>query len=119
MRLALQAVAALAAIWAVAPALGADPQVPGVAAEMFDWSGFHVGVFAGAGWRDTEHCDANGSPECRPEYPSYTNQGWLLGASLGYDYQLSNGIVLGLEADYAGAGITGSSPGGNGYSTLR
>lgn len=113
MRRALQVAAALVAIWSL-PAAAGDLDSPVVVDDVFDWSGFHIGIVAGQGWRDTEHCDG-AALSCLPVNPKYTNQGWLAGVGLGYDLQLSNGVVVGFEADYAAANIAGSSPGGNGF----
>lgn len=106
--------AAMAAIWTM-PAGATDPVVPSDAGPAaFEWSGFYVGVLAGYGWQDTRHCD-DAASSCYPTNPSYTSEGWLAGATVGYNFQFANNIVLGIEGDYAAAEIDGSSLGGFGF----
>ena len=72
-----------------------------VAAPMFDWSGFYVGVNAGYGWGDTHHDFAGGT------HGDFDVDGWLAGGTIGVNWQTGQ-WVFGLEGDYAWASIEGS-----------
>ncbi|TDR84546.1 outer membrane protein [Enterovirga rhinocerotis] len=81
----------------------------------FTWTGFYVGLNAGgAVGGDFTVSDPTGSISDRMG-------GFLVGGTIGYNYQLTNNIVLGIEGDlgYAdiGAGSSGSAINGVGYST--
>jgi outer membrane immunogenic protein len=70
-----------------------------VVAPAFSWTGFYAGVHAGYGWADldtfySENLGVGGKPD-----------GFLGGGQVGYNYQLSNNLVLGLEADAAFADL--------------
>jgi outer membrane immunogenic protein len=66
-----------------------------IAAPVFSWTGFYAGVHAGYGWAnlDNDLTDAYGDGN-KPD-------GFFGGGQVGYNYQLSNQIVLGVEADAA------------------
>ncbi|MCA0399573.1 MAG: porin family protein [Proteobacteria bacterium] len=79
----------------------AAPVVPMMAA--YNWTGFYVGVQGGYGWGSNKH--SNGAVTSG----TINNKGGLVGATIGYNYQLSNGLVLGAEADYAWSSLKGST----------
>ena len=66
-----------------------------IAAPAFSWTGFYAGGHAGYGWADLDNdlTDAAGDGN-KPD-------GFFGGGQVGYNYQFSNQIVLGLEADAA------------------
>lgn len=76
--------------------------VPVMAA--YNWTGFYVGLQGGFGWGSNKH--SNGVITSG----TINNNGGLIGATVGYNYQLSNRIVLGAEADYAWASLKDTSP---------
>jgi outer membrane immunogenic protein len=91
------AVAALLGTTAAAHAadLTVAPEAIAAPAPAFSWTGFYAGVHAGYGWADldtfySENLGVGGKPD-----------GFLGGGQVGYNYQLSNNVVLGLEADAA------------------
>lgn len=101
--------AALALILSGSTAFAADltyePAPVVVAPEAFNWTGFYVGVHGGYGWghtQDTHNPNASGQ----------TLTGGFGGAQIGYNWQLQNNVVLGLEADVA-AGNIGKEWGGS------
>lgn len=78
-----------------------DPVPPVIDEARFDWTGGYVGGFVGYGFGDTEHInlgDSTGGLDIK---------GFVGGATIGYDWQFDN-IVVGIEADIAGSGISGS-----------
>jgi outer membrane immunogenic protein len=81
------------------------------------WTGLYLGVNGGYGWRQTDDqfsyaacvTDCQGDP-----YPAYAGigaEGGFGGGQIGYSVQGALGtpwLVTGIEADFQGAGITGS-----------
>ena len=75
-----------------------------VAAPTFNWTGFYAGVHGGYGWAtlDTPFADIYFDGAGRKP------DGFFGGAQLGYNYQLTNNVVLGIEADAAFAELKDS-----------
>lgn len=100
--------AAAALVLSGSTALAADltyEPAPVVAApEVFNWTGFYVGVHGGYGWGHTQDVH-------NPNASGQTLTGGFGGAQIGYNWQLQNNVVLGLEADVA-AGNIGNDWGG-------
>jgi outer membrane immunogenic protein len=120
--LALSAVAASAAdLPARAPA--AAPVVPYVA-PIFTWSGFYVGLNAGAGWSGNNNCPTMhtytggvvGAVVTSPAYAApcdnSSSAAFTGGAQAGFNWQLGS-VVLGVEGDINYLGDTGQSGYGN------
>jgi outer membrane immunogenic protein len=76
-------------------------------AVLYNWTGFYVGGVGSYGWADAQHC-AITSP-CVPTFPVTNMKGGLGGATVGFNYQLNN-IVFGIEGDWSGGSLSGSSP---------
>lgn len=79
----------------------------------FTWTGFYIGGSAGIISQNTVGTD-NGSAtgesfwqNTGDQYGIPGNSG-LFGVNVGYNYQLSNNIVLGIEADIAFSGLSNS-----------
>ncbi|MCK1302832.1 porin family protein [Bradyrhizobium sp. 24] len=110
----LLATASIVALGAIAPAFGADlaaqpvqplygkaPQL--VAAMIYDWSGYYVGL--NGGWGSSANCwDFNGGT---PE-GCHDATGGTVGGQIGYRRQTGQ-IVLGVEGQGNWAGLTGSN----------
>jgi outer membrane immunogenic protein len=79
---------------APAPAFTAVP--------VFSWTGFYVGAHAGYGFGETKSTGAGGFND--PD-------GFIGGGQIGYNYQLPNRLVLGLEADLSWTDLNSSGPG--------
>jgi outer membrane immunogenic protein len=102
----------LLALGAAAPALAADLPArtytkapPVVAAAVYDWSGFYIGINGGWGQsRDRRTFDPTGAL-----VGSYDANGGVVGGQVGYRWQ-SAGWVFGLEAQGDWADIHGSTP---------
>jgi outer membrane immunogenic protein len=88
--------------------VGAPAPVPVFAAAPVSWTGFYVGMNAGYGGDKFEY-PFGGAFEQTPYSgkPSVTSGGFLGGAQVGYNLQLANRIVLGVEADYQWSNIEG------------
>lgn len=65
------------------------------------WTGFYAGLQAGYGWSNSRYSDEGYFSENNPD-------GFIGGAYAGYNYQLRNGLVLGLDADILRSGMEGS-----------
>ncbi len=104
-------VAALASVPAVAAdAVMIDPPVDVIIAQAFNWTGGYVGIQAGYLWGDGHYSVVDGT------YADPNPDGFLGGFYAGYNYQMSNNVVLGIDADFAWTNAddfgTGYTPGG-------
>jgi outer membrane immunogenic protein len=97
----LFAIAALAAVWSPAAVAGQQSKP----SPNFDWAGPYVGIEGGGAWGSARQTD--------PGFDSggYNVRGGLVGGTLGYNWQLPPGAVLGLEGDISWASIKGSTTG--------
>lgn len=79
------------------------------APRSFDWTGFHIGVNGGYGMGAHDYpIDATIGGSSVTGKAAMDASGFLAGAQIGYDLQLSNRIVVGLEADFDWADINGT-----------
>jgi outer membrane immunogenic protein len=95
-----------------APALAADltPYIkaPAVAAPMYDWSGFYVGVFGGGGFGNHNLNNALGPAGFANFTLNYSSTGGIGGGEAGFNWQ-SGSAVFGVEADGFWSGIKGNN----------
>ena len=70
------------------------------------WTGLYIGAHVGTGWGTTE---SEFSAVAFPISQTQTN-GFLGGVQGGYNLQLSQAVVIGVEADISGTSIKGTSP---------
>lgn len=97
---------------ASSPTLAADIPVrppvtkaPPMAAPIFNWSGFYVGIQGGGGWGDVDWTYVGLGTTA-----DHGTSGWLIGGTIGVNWQAPGSIwVLGIEGDYAWADIDGST----------
>jgi len=89
---------ALSASTALAADLTYEPAPVVAPIEVFNWTGFYVGVHGGYGWGHTQDTH-------NPNAFGQTLTGGFGGAQIGYNYQFANNVVLGAEADVAYSGI--------------
>jgi outer membrane immunogenic protein len=107
MKLRSLAVACLLSIGAM-PALAADlparmvTKAPAMA-PAFSWTGFYIGGNVGYAWGET-----HGSLPTTAGVGNFDVNGIFGGGQVGFNYQMSN-WVFGIEADYQGADIDGTS----------
>ncbi len=95
--LATVAVAALSAPAAAAD-LAVKYPVKAIPAPVFSWTGFYIGANFGFGGGQTE------ITQFAPFNPlsgsiDLNSSGFFVGGQIGYNYQLANNVVVGLEAD--------------------
>jgi outer membrane immunogenic protein len=96
----------------MSPALAADlaayTKAPALAAPVYDWSGFYVGVFGGGGYGNHNLSNPSGPSSAFTNFTTnYSSQGGLGGGEVGYNVQ-SGSYVVGVEADGFWSGIKGN-----------
>lgn len=96
----------LSASTALAADLTYEPAPVAAPIEVFNWTGFYVGVHGGYGWGSTQDVS-------NPNAYGQNMDGWFGGAQAGYNYQFSNNVVLGAEADVSFGDINAKSNGAN------
>ncbi|MCB4768158.1 porin family protein [Ancylobacter sp. Lp-2] len=108
--------AAVSVIALASPALAADlaakypVKAPIAPVPVFTWTGFYIGANVGYLWSDGSGgstIDTFGSGMW-----AGTNDGFVYGGQIGYNYQLDNNWVIGIEADIQGVATSGSNFGG-------
>jgi outer membrane immunogenic protein len=78
---------------------------PAIEMATSNWDGFYVGLNAGYGWGNRTGDGSIGVPVSAWDYDL---SGGLVGAQAGFNYQLDNNLVLGVEVSGDVANITGS-----------
>lgn len=66
--------------------------------KAFDWSGAYIGAHIGYGWGSIHDVD-------NPNASKHDTDGFLGGVQAGYNWQLANRFVVGIEADVSFANI--------------
>lgn len=120
MRFILGSLAAVAAISSAAAAdlpVKARPAPPAPVAEVWNWSGFYIGINGGYSWgraaRDVTFANAATGAPILPTLGTARSDasrlnGGLFGGQIGYNWQMSN-WVIGVETDAQWTGQRGSS----------
>lgn len=65
----------------------------------YNWTGFYVGINGGYAW---------GTSEWTTPAINTSPSGWLIGGTLGYNYQMGS-VVLGIEGDFDYADVRGTA----------
>jgi outer membrane immunogenic protein len=78
----------------------ADPVLP-----TADWTGFHIGLGGGYGMVNHRLDAAIDDSDLSLEWSGIGGQGGLAGIEAGYDFQITDRYVLGLQADYTASSI--------------
>lgn len=76
----------------------------------FSWTGFYAGVNAGYGFGGDDRVGVRVDGDYLGHIGTLEQSGFLGGAQIGYNYQM-NQFVLGIEADFQGAGLDDSTSG--------
>ena len=96
--------AAVASIALAQPASAADMPTKSVkapmAAPVYNWTGFYIGIEGGGGRADTQHTNINNGINSGTVRIS----GGLFGGTYGFNYQMG-ALVIGLEGDISWSGI--------------
>jgi opacity protein-like surface antigen len=74
---------------------------------LASWAGFYLGVHGGYGWKENDFAFFTEADAIRT-VGGINSKGWAAGGQAGYNWQTAN-IVAGLELDFTGTGIKGSS----------
>jgi outer membrane immunogenic protein len=96
-----------------------EAPAPPLLAQPFSWTGPYVGAIAGYGWADPtggfnlSSTTLAGLPPVIPVLDAAGSQplslrGGLLGVEAGYNWQISNSAVLGIEGDFEGSDVSGA-----------
>jgi outer membrane immunogenic protein len=86
------------------PVRSAPPLAPVIAAPIFTWTGFYVGVNGGYGWGDVELQSGTIPGIAGPQNVDVEADGFIGGAQAGYNVQLGS-FVVGAEADIQYSGV--------------
>ncbi|HZL29536.1 MAG TPA: outer membrane beta-barrel protein [Pseudolabrys sp.] len=105
-------IASLAFVTFAAPAFAADMPVKAVRAPLdpgYNWTGLYIGGQFGGGWAWDQVTNINGDANFPPGFVHNAphSSGMLGGIYGGYNYQF-NRVVIGIDADYSRANITGT-----------
>jgi outer membrane immunogenic protein len=73
-------------------------------AVAYNWTGIYVGVNGGGGWGHSDWAYAISGADA-----GHRNSGGLFGGTIGFNYQMPNNWVLGVEGDWDWADIRGSA----------
>jgi outer membrane immunogenic protein len=74
-------------------------KAPMLVSHPFSWTGFYVGVNAGAIWVGSSETETDGGPIIITPPASTNYSGFIGGVQAGYNWQFSN-FVLGVEGDF-------------------
>jgi outer membrane immunogenic protein len=103
-----------AAAFCGAPALAADMAVkappPPVVATAYSWTGFYIGGDIGYGWGQSTGVLNDGIFNTSPVPYTADPKGIIGGGYAGYNYEISP-FVVGVEADWQAADVSGSGTG--------
>jgi outer membrane immunogenic protein len=113
------AVATLCGTSALAADLPARAPVYKAAPEpVSTWTGFYIGGNGGYGWKNTRVTETPGDPNTAnvvlgqtnvpPATTSFDRKGWLGGVQAGYNWQLNERWVAGVETDFDWSDFNGS-----------
>ena len=103
MLLATVALAAGAGTAAAADLYVPPPSAPIMAPAASNWDGPYIGANIGYSWGTADHTSGPGTNDI-------TLSGFMIGAQLGYNFHVSDNIVLGIEGSADWSNETGSIP---------
>jgi outer membrane immunogenic protein len=83
---------------------------PAAAPARYSWTGAYVGLEGGYSWAHSAQTFDDPVATFDEIIPAHNPTGWLAGIEGGANYQFSNGVVVGIEADAAFDGVTDRIP---------
>jgi outer membrane immunogenic protein len=87
-------------------------KAPVVVDPAYNWSGFYIGIEGGGDWGRSQHYwndPATPAFAGLPQTGGIKANGGLIGGTLGYNYQFSNNIVIGVENDISWTNSKGTA----------
>ncbi len=99
---------ALVALSATASGAMAADGFTYAAPSAFNWAGGYVGIGVGGGWLQVDRTDSTGVTN------NYSGSGWLGGAFAGYNFQLTQNVLWGVEASLNANNTKGNDAGTGG-----
>jgi outer membrane immunogenic protein len=107
--------ASVAVLFVTTSAMAADAVVATeptpVAADTFSWTGGYIGINAGYAGGKFKHpgslTDEVSGETLFSDSANFDADGFIGGAQIGYNWQLDNRVVLGVEADFQGSSVKG------------
>jgi len=95
-----------------------EPEVASVGSQTFSWEGFYLGAQAGGSWGNTDasldYHPSGGATE-RLYGLSLDPDGFVGGFYAGYNFDIGNDLILGLETDF----VWGNVEDNTGYQTVN
>ena len=103
----------LGAAAAIAMFAGAAQAADYAAPDLPSWTGAYIGVVGGYGWGDLDFeadiVHSLDTPTTRNPGRSIDVEGFLLGGQAGYDFDMGNGLVLGVAGDWSWSDMDGDT----------
>lgn len=99
----LAALLSTASVAYAADVVAPEEPAPIVETPIFSWTGAYIGIVGGYNWGKTDWTFTDTGDNA-----DFDTNGGSIGGTVGYNYQLPNNIVLGLEADVSWSGADGS-----------
>jgi outer membrane immunogenic protein len=112
MRRSLLLAAACAIVSAQAASAADMPtKAPAYASPSYNWTGFYLGGQVGGGWANSTQTNITGTGAflAGTVQQPISSSGVLGGVYGGYNYQVNRSFLVGIDADYSWADLTGSS----------
>jgi outer membrane immunogenic protein len=104
------AVAALVAAGPVAAAdMGVVPATAVAVPPYYNWNGFYIGAHVGGAWDQRFLSQTPAVPGTFIEIAAIDPSGAFGGGQIGYNWNATPSLLLGLEADVSGTRLTGSA----------
>jgi len=89
-------------------AVSTPPEAPVETTPVFSWTGFYVGVNAGGAFGGNDDVGFHSFGNYLGRYGKLDGSGFIGGGQIGYNYQIDNNWVIGLETDFQGGDINDS-----------
>jgi outer membrane immunogenic protein len=84
-----------------------------VPASVYNWTGLYIGIEGGGDWGRSQHYNNDPTTPAvfgLPQTGGINLSGGLVGGTIGYNYQFSNNVVIGIENDISWTNFRGTAP---------